>query len=99
MELYGPEATAARAASIQHSINDTWNRTFDDGYSISCNVTVKYRGPESSAGNATQIEALKTSGPSHVFRMPGVDPSMTLNANEPNVFTWAPPTNSATSSA
>lgn len=87
MELYGPEATAARAASVQNSINTTWTRAFPDGSSVSCNITVTYRAPGSQAGNATQIEAVKISGPSHVS--PGLNGrSMTLNANESDAFAW-----------
>jgi hypothetical protein len=90
MELYGDEANAARALSIEHSINATWTQTFPDGYAITCNITVRYRGPGSSAGNATQIEAKQTSGPSHVRDVPGLDRCMTLNASEPDAFTWTP---------
>lgn len=87
MELYGPEANAARAASIQNSINTTWTHTFPDGYSVTCNITVTYRGPGSTAGSATQIEADKLAGPSHVS--PGLGGrTMTLNANEATAFTW-----------
>jgi hypothetical protein len=85
MELYGPEANPARAESIRRTINNTWTATFPDGYSVSCNITVTYRGPGSSAGQAAQIEALKMAGPSNVSR---IDSSMTLNANEPDAFTW-----------
>jgi hypothetical protein len=90
MELYGPEATTVRAGSIQHSINTTWTAAFPDGSSVNCNITVRYRGPGSDAdSNATQIEADKISGPSHVSL--GLrSRSMTLNANEPNAFTWTP---------
>ncbi len=89
MELYGPEANAARAASIQNSINATWTRTFPDGYSVNCSVTVAYRSPGSGAGTATQIEADNISGPSHVSS--GVHGrSMTLNAREGDAFTWTP---------
>jgi Domain of unknown function (DUF4157) len=88
MELYGAEATPARAASIQSSINTTWTRTFPDGYSVTCNITVTHRGPGSSAGTATQIEAARISGPSHVSSL-GTR-SMTLNANESDAFTWTP---------
>lgn len=90
MELYGPEATAARAATIQQNINSTWTQTFDDGYSVSCNITVRFRDKDSRAGDGTQIEALKCDGPSHVSNSPLFDRSMTLNANEPDAFTWTP---------
>lgn len=89
MELYGPEADAARAASVQNAINTTWTHTFPDGYSVTCNVTVTYRGPGSSAGSATQIEAARTAGPSHVSGSAG-SRAMTLNANESDAFTWTP---------
>lgn len=83
MELYGTEANAARALSIQNSINTTWTQSFPDGYSVTCNITVTYKsnGP---SGNAAKIEAVKMPGPSNVnpFR------KMTLNANEANAFTW-----------
>ncbi len=89
MELSGEEANADRAASIQNSINSTWTRTFPDGYAVSCSITVTYRGSGSPAGNATQIEAKKIAGPSHVS--PGLGGrSMTLNASEADAFTWTP---------
>ncbi len=91
MELYGPEATAARALSVEQSINNTWTFSFSDGYSVSCKVSARFRDSHSKvAANATQIEALKMAGPSHVTDMPGRDRTMTLNANEPDAFTWTP---------
>jgi hypothetical protein len=89
MELYGPEANAVRARSIQDSINTAWTSAFSDGYSVTCNITVRYRGAGSGAGSVTQIEAVKMSGPSHVS--PALrGRSMTLNSNEPDAFTWTP---------
>jgi hypothetical protein len=89
MELFGPEANAARASSIQNSINTTWTHGFPDGYAVVCNITVTYRSGASGAGNATQIEAENISGPSHVS--PGLGGrSMTLNASERDAFTWTP---------
>jgi hypothetical protein len=87
MELYGSEANVGRAASIQRSINTTWTRTFTDGYTISCSISVRYRGADSHAGNAAQIEADRTWGPSHVNALTR---EMTLNANEADAFTWTP---------
>ena len=87
MELYGEEANEARAKSIQDSINTTWTRTFSDGYSIRCTITVRYRPPGSKAGEVTQIEAAKIRMASHVF--PALrGRSMTLNANEGDALTW-----------
>jgi hypothetical protein len=89
MELYGPEATVARAASIQQVINSTWTTKFGDGYSVTCQVNVKYRPFGVGRGNATQIEAAKIVGFSHVS--PGLrGRTMTLNANEPDAFSWTP---------
>ena len=91
MELYGEEATAARAAQIQQCINSTWTKSFADGYSVRCGVVVRYRGAGSKPGFATQIEAKKMSGPSHVNNLgPGFSREMTLNATESNAFTWTP---------
>ena len=90
MELYGPEANEARAFSIQKSINAVWTTSFSDGYSVTCNITVTYRAPGSSEGNATQINAEKISGPSNVKRDWSGDRYMTLNANETEAFTWTP---------
>jgi hypothetical protein len=89
MELWGPEANVARAASIQLAINRMWNHTFLDSYSCTCNVVVRYRGPGSHAGYAVQIEALKMAGPSNV-KMRDPKRPMQLNANEPDTFTWTP---------
>jgi Domain of unknown function (DUF4157) len=89
MELYGSQANASRAASIQTSINTTWTKIFPDGHSVSCNITVAYRGKGSKPGNATQIETDNTLGPSHVLY--GLNArSMTLNSNESGAFTWTP---------
>ncbi len=88
MEFWGAEANVARAASVQLAINNVWNRTFKDGYSIKCNVAVRYRGPESRPGFALQIEALKMAQPSNVTTWP--KRKMQLNANEPGAFTWTP---------
>jgi len=90
MELYGPEATAARAQSIEHSINSTWTKAFPDGYTVSCNVSVRYRGSGTSGGNATQIEAVNIDRPSPVTNFPGLDRTMTLNSSETDAFTWTP---------
>ena len=89
MELYGPEANASRAAMVQQAINTTWTRTFEDGYSITCGIVVRYRAPGSSPAEATQIEAAKTLAPSNVSR--GIHGYvMTLDAKEQDAFTWAP---------
>jgi hypothetical protein len=67
-----------------------WTKSFPDGYSVTCNVSVRYRDPGTGAGNATQIEAVVISGPSHVTNLPAFDRSMTLNAGESDAFTWTP---------
>ena len=89
MEVYGPQATAVIATIIQQTINSTWTQIFPDGYSISTNIRVSYRGTGSRASpNTAQIEIVNISGPSHVNNMPGMEREMTLNAGSPNVFTW-----------
>ncbi len=85
MEMFGPEASGARAQSVRKTINAIWTATFPDGHSVACNVSVAYRPPATAAGDVAQIEALKIAGPSHVS---GFDRSMTLNANESAAFTW-----------
>jgi hypothetical protein len=87
MEMYGPAATANNARSVQAAINTVWTATFPDGYSVACSITVKHRGPGSRAGDVTQIEALVTTGPSHVaWGTRGR--YMTLNATAPTAFGW-----------
>ena len=85
MELFGPEANAARAHLIEHHINNTWTVKFPDGYSVSCKIKVTYRSAGSPAGNVVQIEAVKTKGPSYVNT---ITKSMTLNASKVEAFTW-----------
>jgi hypothetical protein len=87
MELYGPEATPERAHKVQESINRTWTRAFED-YSVTCNVKVTFRGPGRSPGRVVQIEAIRCVEPSGVSE--DADRSMTINANEPDAFTWTP---------
>jgi hypothetical protein len=89
MELWGPEASVARAASVQLAINNTWNRAFKDGYSIRCRIVVRYRDAASHPGFAVQIEAVKMAGPSNVHIKDAKRP-MQLNANESDAFTWTP---------
>jgi hypothetical protein len=90
MELFGPEANSARAHSIEQSINNTWTKGFPDGYAVACDIKVRYRDTASSAGKATQIEALNQAPgvPSHVVEFPGFDRRMTLNATDTDAFTW-----------
>ncbi len=85
MELYGAEATAARAAIIQTTINNTWTKHFPDGYSVTCQITVRLRGTGINTP-AAEIETDKISGPSNVNLAFGR--KMTLNAKEANAFTW-----------
>lgn len=85
MELYGDEATAERAASIERSINDTWTQAFPDGHIITCNITVRLKG-SGGTGPAAWIEASKMRGPSNVNPM--FFRKMSLNANEADAFTW-----------
>jgi hypothetical protein len=86
MELYGDEASVLNAAIIQNAIRTTWTTTFPDGYTSTCTVTVTYRGPGTSEGQAAQIEACKMSGPSNVKIYAGR--KMTLNADAADVYTW-----------
>ena len=87
MEMYGPAASATNAASVQNTINTIWTATFPDGSAIKCAITVKHRGPGSKASNATQIEALLTTGPTYVAE--GTRGRyMTLNASDPSAFSW-----------
>lgn len=88
MEMYGPEASAARALSVQNTINKVWTQKFTDGYEVSCSISVRYRGEKERAGNAAQIEVLKMSGPSNVSTVPGMGRKMQLNASGADVFTW-----------
>jgi hypothetical protein len=87
MEIHGPAATGSNARAVQTAINTAWTATFPDGYAVVCTITVNFRGPASKAGNATQIEALTTTGPSYVaWGTRGR--YITLNAKEPTAFGW-----------
>ena len=85
MAFYGPEATTARAQSIEYSINTIWRKDFPDGYSVACDISVAFLEKNVVAANASQIEALKMRSPSHVNVFTR---EMTLNANEALAFTW-----------
>jgi hypothetical protein len=85
MELYGDEANAVRAASIQNSINSSWTQTFPDGYTITCHISVTYRGKGSKPGSVAQVKAEKMSEASYAD-----GDTIYLNANEPDAFTWTP---------
>ncbi len=90
MEMFGPEATSARAESVQKWINTTWTGSFPDGYTSRCTITVRHRGPGTPAGAVAQIEADKISGPSNVSTGSTRFGSrrMQLNANESDAFAW-----------
>jgi len=83
LEVYGPEATAARATTVANAINSNWTAKFSDGFRIDCNVSVTYRAPSTKAGPAGQIEVLKMTGPSN---WDGSE--INLNANGAAAFTW-----------
>jgi hypothetical protein len=85
MELFGPEATPGRAHSIARAINQMWTASYPDGYAVRCNIIVRLRSAHIAASKVVQIEAVKIAGPSHVNMS---DRSMTLNANEPEAFSW-----------
>ncbi|MDO8144908.1 DUF4157 domain-containing protein [Isoptericola sp. 178] len=86
MEVSGPEATAARAAQIQQSINQMWTVAFPDGSSVVTQVVVRYRAPGTPAADVTQITIQQMAGPSNVS-----GGAMTLNASSANVYTWVAP--------
>lgn len=87
MELWGPEATAARAATATASINTVWTQTFADRTSVACSVTVRHRSKGQKAGPVTQIKALAMKGPSFVGTRPG-GRFMKLNSTDPDAFNW-----------
>ncbi len=67
IEVSGPEATASVASQIEASIENHWNASFNDGYSISCNANVSYRDEGTDADSSkTQIIVDDLSGPSNV---------------------------------
>src|SRR5262249_7258828 len=86
MEMSGAQATAARALSVQSSINSVWTATFSGGFAVASRVSVRYLGTGSASG-VTQIIAVNMAGPSNVAGSPRV---MTLNATERLAFTWTP---------
>lgn len=89
MEMFGDEASRMRAVTVQQTINTTWTQTFADGYSSTCTISVRYRGPaDSETSGVTQIEVKKMTGPSNVSGGTVFDKKMTLNANGANTYTW-----------
>ena len=88
MELWGPEATPARAAIMQSSINKIWTKVLTDGYSSKCNIHVVYRAPGKQSRSVTQVEAKDFKGASYVtWPLVGAR-TMTLNATDPRSFKW-----------
>ena len=75
MELYGDEASAVRSTQVQNCINSTWTRKFDDGYEVTCIISVRLKG-SGGTGPAAKIQAKKMSGPSNVSNLPGMDLEM-----------------------
>src|SRR5690242_5783416 len=57
LELSGPEATLAKAVTVRDTINTKWTFAFKNGREVSCNATVGYRGPGTTAGYGVQIVA------------------------------------------
>ena len=84
MEVYGSDATAADAMTLQTTINSIWTQSFPDGYRSTCNITVRYRPPGVPEGPFAQIEVVKTSGASNVNYLNGR--KMTLNTTTDRDF-------------
>ena len=67
IEVSGPEASADVASQIEASIENHWNASFDDGYSVSCAANVSFRAESTDADSSkTQIIVDDLSGPSNV---------------------------------
>lgn len=88
MEIYGPEATAARAKSVETAINSTWTATFPNGFTVTTSITVTYRGPKALPGNVAQIEAVLIAQDSFVLRTSPTTANMVLNAKNNGAFGW-----------
>jgi hypothetical protein len=91
LQVHGAEADAAKASAIQNTIAANWNGSFPDGYRINTNVRATFREKgQSEAGNASQIELVRSGGsPSHVNREWVVGSRyMTLNLDESNALGW-----------
>jgi hypothetical protein len=91
MDLYGSGASAQAATDIQTAINRDWSKTFSDGWSITCAVSVTHRpaGPTSTAF-PVEFKALKDAkDPSTVtWNIWGTPTVMTLNTLDSEAITW-----------
>ena len=69
MEIFGAEANATIASQMQSTINGMWNKSFSDGFSVSCNASVTFRNATTDADSSkTQISAYRGGSPSSVSR-------------------------------
>lgn len=88
MEVYGSDATSADAGRIQNTINNTWTKSFPDGFQVRCSVVVRYRAPGSPEGPFAQIEVLKTSGASNVNYLNGRKMTLNTTTNRDLKLDW-----------
>lgn len=71
LQVYGTEADAAKAGTIQNTISSNWNGSFPDGYQVITNVGVTHRAQDhGEESDATQVELVHAGAgrPSHVDR-------------------------------
>ncbi len=86
-QVWGPQANPARATLIQDSINRIWTANFANGFRVSCAMQISHRASGPPA-DVLQIEIVPIAGPSSVTTPVIGAPSMQLNSNATNVYTW-----------
>ncbi len=88
-EVWGANATPAVAQTIQATINRVWSKTFPDGYTSLCTVTVTYRAPNTPATEVLQIQFETMKGISNAVRgNQGKVSRIQLNTIDSNELTW-----------
>jgi hypothetical protein len=85
IQVYGPSASAANAATAQATIRRLWNRTFPDGAQVTCTVSLVFTTSPSTTTTEAVIEMKPMTGPSNVSTLTN---TMELNMNDSDALTW-----------
>lgn len=90
MQVWGTDATPAKANEIAASLNRNWSRVFSDGYTSQCTVTVSYRGKgDLEDSNVLQIEYSRNITRSKATKGGGLTTeSIWLDSKDMNDISW-----------
>ena len=91
LEVSGAAATLDMANQMKRTIETIWNASFDQGYRVSCNVNMRFRGNGAEDSSRNQIYITVDSSATNVSTLPTLYySSLNYHINKVSVLEWTP---------